>query len=687
MRFLILCLGVLPLIAQDAPKPAQEPAQTEQAKPAQEPKPAEEAKPADEPKPAEAKPAGEQAKTEEKAATSDRVWSGSVDVGYRFVNNIGGNVDAYRTVVNLGEGLKVFNFDFSLTNPSGKYADKVSLFGTGWGGEPNEATRLDVSKQRVYDFYFDYRNIAYYNFLPSFANPLIDRNVYVTQRGYDIRRRTIDTELRFRPGTRIIPYVAYGRNWGDGRGVSTFAMDSSNEYPVFNSLYDRTDQYRVGVNFEFTKFHFTVEQGGTTFKDDQTLSTSDKNFGSRTTPIFGQTLFLSSLVQSYRIRGDSIFERALGTWTPADWIDLSGMFLYSRPRTDVGYTQNNTGNFVNLATLQFFTSQTETATANSSRPHTSGNVNAELRPFRRLTFLESWMTDRYSTESAIALTNLVNITPQALTTSSGDRLMVNYNREQIQGNIDVFSWLTVRAGFRYVWGDASVRAPAVVGTPLEQGQLSQRVGLFGFQMRSGQRLWVNGDAEIASANSVYFRTSLGDYRKGTIRVRYQLFNSFALTGNFAALTNHNPNPNIGFDLESYQSTAGFLWNPGGGKRVTILGDYTRSSLETSLSYFVPQTLTPELSRYHENAHIGTALVDIAPIGGKYAPKLSAGGSFFVSSGSRPTSFFTPILKLNVPVHERVQFFAEWRYYGLSEAFYLYEGFRSNLFMTGLRLVR
>lgn len=589
-------------------------------------------------------------------------------------------------MVNLGDGLKLFNIDLSIVNPAGKWYDKVTLFGTGWGGDPNESARLDAAKQRLYEFHFDYRNIAYYNFLPSFANPFINTNPYYTERGYDIRRRTIDSELRFHPGSRIVPYLAYGRNWGTGRGVSTFVADL-NEYPVSNGLYDKTDQYRAGVNVEMTKFHVTLEQGGTTFKDDQTLSNSNQLLGSRTTPFFGQQLSLSNLLQSYRVRGSSIFERALVTWTPLSWVDLSGMFLYSQPKTDVQYTQVNTGNFINLNTIQFFNSQTELANANSNQPHSSGNVNLELRPFRRLRISESYMTDRYHTASSIALNNLTILTSQNLNTIGGDRLAVNYSRNQVLANVDLYRWLTVHGGYRYVWGDASVRAPLENGGGFNSAELRQHVGLLGMQIRMGQRLWLNGDAEIASADRVYFRTSLSDYRKGSLRARYQLFGSLHLTGNFVALTNENPNPAIRFDLQSYQESLGFLWNPKSGKRVTVVGDYTRSSLSTNLGYFEPQDLTPAVSNYRERAHTGSLLVDVASPGGRYAPKLTVGGAFVKSSGSRPTSYYSPILKLSVPVYERVAFFTEWRYYGFSESLYSFESFRSNIFMIGLRLVR
>jgi hypothetical protein len=670
-------------MAQDPPQPADKPAASAPA--------AQETTPAAAPAKESAAPAQEAAPAKEAAPAapiSDRVITGSVDLGYRFVSS-GGNPEVYRTVVNLGEGPKVLNFDLSIVNPTGKYYDKITLFGTGWGGDPNESARLDATKQRLYDLHIDYRNIAYYNFLPSFADPLASQNAYQTYQGFDIRRRNLDAELRFRPGTRIIPFLAFSRNWGTGRGVSTFALDATNQYPIFNALNDQTNQYRAGVNVELKTFHATFEQGGTTFKDDQDLSTNNQNPGANLVPFFGQTLDLTNLNQAYRIRGDSIFERVLATFTPSAWVDVSGSILYSRPRTDVRYNQSNTGSFVDLAALEFYSSQTTMATASSSEPHTSGNINVEVRPLRRIRILETWMTDRYHTTSAIDISNLTNIAPAALTTLGSDYLGVTYNRQQIQANVDLTPWLTVHIGHRYVWGDTDVRAP-LQNSPaqFEFGELRQQVALFGLQARAGQKLWINGDAEIASTSQVYFRTSLADYRKGTLRARYQLLNNFSLTGNLSALTNSNPDPAIRFDLTNYAESLGFLWNPQSGKRISVLGDYTRSSLSTDLNYYMPQDLTLAASQYRENSHNGTLVLDVAsPISGKYAPKLSVGGSFFKSAGTRPTEFYSPVLKLNVPVYERVQFFTEWRYYGLSETFYSYEGFRSNLFVTGLRLVR
>ena len=72
---------------------------------------------------------------------------------------------------------------------------------------------------------------------------------------------------------------------------------------------------------------------------------------------------------------------------------------------------------------------------------------------------------------------------------------------------------------------------------------------------------------------------------------------------------------------------------------------------------------------------------------RVAPELTAGGSFILSSGSRPTSYFQPMVKLALPIRNHVSWFGEWRYYGYGEAFYVYEGFRANLAIVGLRYTR
>jgi hypothetical protein len=105
-------------------------------------------------------------------------------------------------------------------------------------------------------------------------------------------------------------------------------------------------------------------------------------------------------------------------------------------------------------------------------------------------------------------------------------------------------------------------------------------------------------------------------------------------------------------------------------------------VQSSIFYLIPNTRQQDTSQYHENAHTGTALIGV-----KW---LSDGGSFFKSSGTRPTQYYQPLARISVPLHKKIYWNAEWRYYGFAESgqsYYFLEGFRSNQLMTSLKLVR
>jgi hypothetical protein len=43
--------------------------------------------------------------------------------------------------------------------------------------------------------------------------------------------------------------------------------------------------------------------------------------------------------------------------------------------------------------------------------------------------------------------------------------------------------------------------------------------------------------------------------------------------------------------------------------------------------------------------------------------------------------------LSLPLGRHVNWNTEWKYYGYQENFYLFESFRTHVFMTGLKLTR
>ena len=209
-------------------------------------------------------PLAAQAPQEKAPPAEPEPWlSGTLDVGYRWVGKVGGDFNTYRSVVNLGEGPKLFGADLTLEGPSRRLFDRIDVRGHSWGGDPYNTARIDARKQGFYEFSFDYRNIAYFNFLPSFADPTRERGFFLNQRAFDTFRRSRDFRLDLFPGRRITPYFAYQRNIGEGSGITNLVLDG-NEYPIRTRLYDRADDYRGGFRFEFPRFHLTLEQAAST---------------------------------------------------------------------------------------------------------------------------------------------------------------------------------------------------------------------------------------------------------------------------------------------------------------------------------------------------------------------------------------------------------------------------------------
>ena len=155
------------------------------------------------------------------------------------------------------------------------------------------------------------------------------------------------------------------------------------------------------------------------------------------------------------------------------------------------------------------------------------------------------------------------------------------------------------------------------------------------------------------------------------------------------LDNQNPSPGIQYDFRSRDNSLAVYWTSGGGKHVSVMAEYNRSTLSSSINYLLLPFYTPSVSIYRDNAHTATSMVDIVlPAIGGVAAKLSAGGSLFISSGiagdaatisrwaacrCRSTSTYngTPSGAITASASRCI----------------CYEGFRAHTFMTGLRVSR
>jgi hypothetical protein len=618
--------------------------------------------------------------------------TGWIDLGYRWGTGVAGSLDTYRSIINLGSGPKLLGTDFTLSDPKHRWFDSIQVRADTWGDEPSSSLHVEAKKSGVYDFNADYRDFAYFNFLPSYADPLLGQGIVLDEQSFDTRRKIAALALDIRPGHWWSPYVGWDHDSSAGVGASVF-VTGGNQYPVPNTLRDSTDLYRGGIRFEKPHFHVTLEEGGTFFKSDQSLfqNPGSENYGNISTPVFGQTLDLTSLLAAYGIGGSSAYSKALFTASPTSWLDIYGQFLYSQPDSNVHYQQTDAGNLYLQSQILFYSSEQELISAASSQPHTTGSLGAEIRPMKRMRLVEAWLTDRLHDAGSASSIDTLLFPGSSLPLSSllASTLVSNYSQESVDVFFDATQKLTLRGGYRYVWGDAQYAFLPPAGlVSSDREQLRQNIGLGSATYRPTQKISVTGEVEGGSSSGVYFRTSLYDYQKVRAQVHYQPLPSLSVSADFTLLNNQNPLAGTNYDYSSHQESLSLYWAPRASKIFDFQGAYTRSDLKSNIGYLDPGTLSQQMSRYRDNAHTATALIDLNwPHSKRFAPKLAVGGSLFISSGSLPTSYYQPEARLRVPLNAHLSWFSEWRYYGYGEVFNLYEGFRTHLITTGVRFTR
>ena len=100
----------------------------------------------------------------------------TMEVGYR-ANWVNGNQDTYDTFINLGSGVRLLDYSVEMRSLGhhGLLFDNLSFSSFGYGGDPNDVSRLRIQKNKYYDFRVLFRrdkNFWDWNLLANPLNPV-----------------------------------------------------------------------------------------------------------------------------------------------------------------------------------------------------------------------------------------------------------------------------------------------------------------------------------------------------------------------------------------------------------------------------------------------------------------------------------------------------------------------------------
>lgn len=205
----------------------------------------------------------------------------SIEFGGRFVD-VSGDGQTYNTFVNLQQGPRLLGFTVemrSLNHTEGLF-DRLYFSNFGYGGDPNDVSRLRLSKNKWYNFdalfrkdqnFWDYSLQA--NPLnpstPAFANapagfsPIISTSPHLL----NTRRKLGDYSLLLLPQSRMRFRLGYARNTNDGPALST--IHQGTEQLLFQDWKTTVNTYRLGVDFRLLpRTNFSYDQIWNYYKGD-----------------------------------------------------------------------------------------------------------------------------------------------------------------------------------------------------------------------------------------------------------------------------------------------------------------------------------------------------------------------------------------------------------------------------------
>jgi hypothetical protein len=178
----------------------------------------------------------------------------TVEFGYRN-SMIGGNLNNYNTFEDLNSGVRLFDYTVNMRSIDhrGVLFDNLSFSNFGYGGDPNDVSRLRMSKNRWYDFRALYRrdkNIWNYNLLANPLNPASfnpETPIINSPHALDLSRRMQDYDLTLFPESRLRFRLGYSRNVNSGPAFTS--LEGGTEPLLSENVRETTNAYRMGVDY------------------------------------------------------------------------------------------------------------------------------------------------------------------------------------------------------------------------------------------------------------------------------------------------------------------------------------------------------------------------------------------------------------------------------------------------------
>jgi hypothetical protein len=491
-------------------------------------------------------------------AEPDGVTSGgylihsSVELGYRS-NDVTGSGDMYDTLVNLQTGPRFLDQTLSMhsLDHQGLLFDDLYLNSFGWGGDPNNAMRLRVDKNKWYNFQSSFRrdqNFSDYDLLANPLNPPTSTPsipALNSPHEFETTRRMSDVDLTLLPQSRVSFRLGYSHN--NMTGPSFSSIHEGTEALLLQPWNTTMNSYRMGVDwrilprtvlsydqfFDYYKgdtdtslasFAPALLPGGGPVELGLSIDTANKEPCAVVPPA---TSLISSgiltnvtcsayfsYLRNQRIRTSTPTERLSLRSNYFQRVDLVGSFSYSSADSNTPLDESFNGLLTRTATRAF----TGTGTADASRISDTLDLEATVHLTKHLRLIEKFYfwayripengnfaeVDSDCTGRCTLLTPLTATAPTTIDTLTQSSFNQTWKRNQTELAWDISKKVGARVGFRYgdrVFNHFNDFLPG----DEDHFVVDEYTALLGFWARPTHALRLNFDLEHTNYDNVIVR--------------------------------------------------------------------------------------------------------------------------------------------------------------------------------------
>ena len=429
------------------------------------------------------------------------------------------------------------------------FFDNLSTNSFGYGGDPINATFLNVSKGRIYDFHGSFRRDRQYFDYNLLANPLIppNSNPFVPSLSsphlFNTVRRITDLNVTLAPLSRVSFRAGYNHNINQGPSYSS--VHEGTDALLLQSWRNSTDSWIAGVDWKpGYRSTLSYDQFITHYKGDTVWQLAGLNYvlsngtpaslGVNLSSVWGTPCsapFNSNGTVNPTCNGYLAFSRSSPTRTlfPTEQFrfqteaipnfKVNGRVLYNGTTSNL----NNFNEFYNGYTSRGTVRQTiTTGSAQARRINVNGDIGAVWQITPKITATEVYDFWYFRGPGKISLTD-TNYTGTSMlvppgnptTTTSTDSHFLNQETHSNTASLawDVTSRARISAGYRY--------RSRTVAHDGEFTPIHENWGLFGASLRPNPQLRINFNIDLMYADNTFTRMSPRQLQHYVVRAHYQ----------------------------------------------------------------------------------------------------------------------------------------------------------------------